>query len=341
MKKILSVFLCLICLFSSMAVSASASRTEEIFVEIGAMLGFEPDEPIGYGIRYDSNKLLSGVKSVMYEPKPTVKLSNPGTYTVTEDFPLSVDHSFVCWEDSETGKYYYPGDKIFIDGELTLYAVWEEKTDNNIRPVRVFLTAFQALKKTFQAFFGVFKVEFKEDLDAVPASWFDVEFYFTENDLNVGVGTGREFVLRVKVPEGVTYDNFDKTEPIFFGGKMETVAGEEYVYEKDAQGNYVTDEKGNRIITEVIYTTKQQLVGSKEFSAAYTTMGEKEIFEVDYVDEEYQIINITLTDRVDNPLSGSYITFYLPRGILRYKDADGNMHYSNETSVTLFASRNT
>ena len=333
MKKILAVLLCLMCLVSSMAVSTSAAGVEDIFVSIGAMLGMEPDEPIGYGIRYDSNKLLSGVSSVMYEPAPTVKLSNPGTYTVTEDFPLSVDHSFVCWEDKETGKKYYPGDKIYIDGELTLYAIWEEKTDNNIRPVRVFLTAFQALKKMFQSFFGVFKMKGTEDLDAVPDCWFDVDFKFTDEELTVGVGTGREFVLRVKTPEGVTYENFDKTEPIYFGGRMEDVDGEEYVYKTDADGNYVTDEDGNRIIVDVIYTMKEQLMGATEYSAAYTTMGKKE--------GEYQIINITLTDRVPQPITGEYVTFYLPRGILRYKDADGNMHYSNATSVTLFSTRNT
>lgn len=333
MKKILAVLLCIICLASSMAVSTSAAGLEDAFVEIGAMLGFEPDEPIGYGIRYDSNKLLSGVKSVMYEPKPTVKLSNPGTYTVTDDFPLSVDHSFVCWEDKETGKKYYPGDQIYIDGELTLYAIWEEKTDNNIRPVRVFLTAFQALKKMFQSFFGVFKMKGNEDLDAVPAGWFDVEFKFTDEEVISGVGTGRNFVLRVKAPEGVTYDNFDKTEPIYYGGHMADIPGEEYIYEQDANGNYVTDEKGNRIIVEVIPTMKEQLVDTTEYSAAYSTNGDKE--------GEYQIINISLTDRVPEPITGAYITFYMPRGILRYKDADGNMHYSNATSVTLFTTRNT
>ena len=333
MKKILAVLLCLMCLVSSMAVSVSAaSEFEKVFVEIGAMLGFEPDEPIGYGIRYNSNKILSGISSLMYEPKPTVKLRNPGTYTVTDDFPLSVDHSFVCWEDRELGKYYYPGDKIYIDGEIILYAVWEEKTDNNIRPVRVFLTAFQALKKTFQAFFGVFKVDYVEDLDAVPAYWFDAEFSFTDTELQDGIGTGREFVLRVKTPDGVAYSNFDKTEPIFFGGSMEVITDEEYVYKKDADGNYVTDEKGNRIIESVIPVTKKQLMRSTEYSAAYSTMGVKE--------GEYQIINISLTDRVPNPSPASYVTFYLPRGILRYEDADGKMHYSNETSVTLLSSRN-
>ena len=334
MKKILAVLLCLICLVSSMAVSASAAGLEDAFVSIGAMLGFEPDEPIGYGIKYDSNKTLSGVKSVMYEPAPTIKFSNPGTYTVTKDYPLSVDHTFVCWEDKETGKKYYPGDKIYIDGELTLYAIWEEKTDNNVRFVRTFLTGFQALKKMFQAFFGVFKIEFSEDLDAVPpTSWFDVEFNFTEEDLTVGVGAGRDFVLRVKTPEGVTYENFDKTEPIYLGGYMADIPGEEYIYEQDENGNYVTDEKGNRIIVDVIYTMKEQLVDTTEYSAAYSTMGEKE--------GEYQIINISLTDRVPTSITGSYITFYLPRGILRYKDTDGNIHYSNATSVTLFTTRNT
>lgn len=331
MKKILAVLLCLLCLTSTMAVSVSGAGFEDAFVYVGSMLGFEQDEPIGYGIIYDSNKLLSGVKSVMYEPRPTVKLSNPGTYIVTEDFPLSVDHSFVCWQDKDTGKYYYPGDTIFIDGQLTLYAVWEEKTDNNIRPVRVFLTAFQALKKSIQSFLGVFKFEYVEDLNKAEYKWFDVEFSFTEDQLANGVGVAREFEIRVKVPDGVTYESFSKTEPIYFGGRMEYVSGEEYIYAKDEDGNYITDDEGKRIIEDVVYTTKQQLMRATEYSARYDTIGDK--------DGEYQIIKVSLTDGVVNPATREYITFCLPRGILRYTDAEGNKYYSNAASVTILSTR--
>ena len=331
MKKILAVLLCLLCIVSSMAVSVSGAGIEDVFVQIGSTLGFEQDEPIGYGIKYDSNKLLSGVTSVMYEPRPTVKLSNPGTYTVTDDYPLAVDYSFVCWEDKDIGKYYYPGDKIYIDGEITLYAVWEEKTDNNIRPLRVFLTAFQALKKSIQSFFGVFKYERVENLNNPDFYWFDVEFYFTEDQLENGIGVGREFTIRVKVPDGVTFDSFSKTQPLYLGGVIEPVAGEEYIYAKDENGNYITDEKGNRIIEDVNYTVKNQLVRATEYSARYDTIGDK--------DGEYQLIEISLTDRVPNPSTREYVTFSLPRGILRYTDAAGNKYYSNAASVSILSSK--
>ena len=338
MKKILAVLLCLLCLVSTMAVSVSGSFIEEKAVYIGSLLGFEEDDPIGYGIKYDSNKLLSGVSSIMYEPKPTVKLRNPGTYTVTDDYPLAVDYSFVCWKNRDTDKLYYPGDEIFIDGQITLYAVWEEKNDNNIRPVRVFLTAMQAFKKMLQSFFGVFKYEPVEKLEDAE-NVFDVEFLVTKEQMDVGIGVGREFNLIVKVPNGVDYENFHETEAIYFDGSMEAVNVEKYIYD--------TDSKGNQVIVDVIYTTEHQLLGSVKYSAAYVTTGEKYDIASDALETngdkscEYQIIKVTLTDGVPNPETGKYITFCMPRGLLRYKDSNGDMHYSEKTSITFFTTRDT
>ena len=104
MKKIIAILLCVLCLFSSVTIIASAE--DGIIGKISSIIGLESDDDIGYGITYDSNKSASGVSGVMYEPKPTVTIRDKGTYTVTEDIPLAIDYEFVCWVDKETGVNY-------------------------------------------------------------------------------------------------------------------------------------------------------------------------------------------------------------------------------------------
>lgn len=112
------------------------------------------DDQTLYCITYQ-NQTLSNV-SMMYKPNPTVSFKGPGYVTVTKDTPIAVDHDFVCWKDGN-GKYYYEGDKVYINGTVTLYAVWEEKTDNNIRPTRVIKCALATLERIILKFLGVFK----------------------------------------------------------------------------------------------------------------------------------------------------------------------------------------
>ena len=196
----------------------------------------------------------------------------------------------------------------------------------------------QAFKKMLQSFFGVFKYEPVEKLEDAE-NVFDVEFLVTKEQMDVGIGVGREFNLIVKVPNGVDYENFHETEAIYFDGSMEAVNVEKYIYD--------TDSKGNQIIVDVIYTTEHQLLGSVKYSAAYVTTGEKYDIATDALETngdkscEYQIIKVTLTDGVPNPETGKYITFCMPRGLLRYKDSNGDMHYSEKTSITFFTTRDT
>ncbi|MBR5437703.1 MAG: hypothetical protein IKV21_02175 [Clostridia bacterium] len=161
MKKLLAVALSLMCIFSCFTLSADAalSSSDGVLGEMATsffekLLGteIEEDTSIGYGVIYNM-ETLSGV-SVIYTPTPTVSFSNPGTYTVTSDTPLSIDYEFVCWKDSKGNKY-YPGDKIYVDGTFNLYAVWVEKKDGNIRIARVIKTTFEAFKRLVGKFFGV------------------------------------------------------------------------------------------------------------------------------------------------------------------------------------------
>ena len=149
MKKFIAVFLSLLCIFSVFGITASAKGT---FDDISEIIG--EDEGFLYGILYQ-NETASGV-SMMYQPNPSIKVDGPGYVTVKRDTPIAVDHEFVCWQDEE-GNLYYEGDKIYVDGEVTLYAVWTEKTDNLPRVIRVIQTAILTLQRLVQKILGVFQ----------------------------------------------------------------------------------------------------------------------------------------------------------------------------------------
>ena len=156
MKKVIAVILSILCVLSCFAPAVCA-------IEDPGLIGMlEPEEPMIFTLVY-KNQTLSGVK-MMYQPNPNLSFGGPGYVTVTKDKPIAIDHDFVCWKD-EDGKLYYAGDKFYVDGECELYAVWEEKKDNNIKPVRVFICAMLTMKRMFDKIFGVFKdySEFTED----------------------------------------------------------------------------------------------------------------------------------------------------------------------------------
>lgn len=190
MKKIIALLLSIVCIFS--AVSVSACAADEIEGVIGDVIGgildveVTEDEPIVYGVFYEM-ETLSGV-SIMYKPNPSISFKNPGTYTITSDTPLSVDYKFVCWKHAETDKLYYAGDKLYVDGQETLYAVWEEKTDNDTRPIRVFKTAIDTLRRLLGKFLGMYEdfVEFEEEYfnPTIPEAPSDV-IVLSESDVAV------------------------------------------------------------------------------------------------------------------------------------------------------------
>lgn len=299
MKKIIALLLSVICLFSCMGMTASAGIFQEVIDNVAISIGMEPDEPIIFGITYESEGLLSGV-TPMYIPSPTFSFTKPGTYVVTDNVPLAVDYEFVCWED-ESGKPYYAGDPIYIDGQKVLYAKWTEKTDNNSRPIRVIVTAIETLRSTLRAFFGFYKTEYVEDptADIKEENLFPVENLVSyEYDFETNK---RYFKLAIEpIADGVEYESFSKVSRIYLGGRVED---REY---------YTEDNK---------LSVRPELVGATTYSAEYKMTNE--IF-VNENGVRYQIIEVTLIDGVPDPVKGQHVTFTIPRGMLRYKDADGN-----------------
>lgn len=158
MKKIIAVFLSILCVFSCFAAPASALSIDDL--DILDVIGEE--EPMLYCITYQ-NQTLNGVK-MMYKPNPTVSFSGPGFVTVTKDTPIAIDHDFVCWKD-KNGNLYYAGDSFYVDGECTLYAVWEEKKGEELHAIRVVRCAMLTFVRMFSKALGIFKdlQEFKED----------------------------------------------------------------------------------------------------------------------------------------------------------------------------------
>lgn len=198
MKKLLAVILSVICLFSCFAPAASAA-SGGILGEVASdfferILGeeLEQDSTIGYGVIYDLDP-LSGV-SVVYKPSPSVSFENPGIYIITDDTPLSIDYEFVHWEDSK-GNRYDAGDKIYVDGVITLTAVWVKKTDNDMRVARIIKTTLEAFKRFLGKIFGLLDtvvnfeptptVPGRYDLTLTEIYYEDMNFEGTEGDERV------------------------------------------------------------------------------------------------------------------------------------------------------------
>lgn len=170
MKKILAILLSIICLFGAFSMPASAGNTIGDAVE--DYLGLVPkeddiDDKMAYGIHYEMQPLA--IQSIMYKPNPTLTFQTSVYTKVTTDTPISIDYNFVYWKEAETGKIYYPGDDILVTGKVVLYAVWEEKTDNFPRFIRVIISAFQTLNRLVQQFLGIFQAVDK----------FESEYYAT------------------------------------------------------------------------------------------------------------------------------------------------------------------
>lgn len=158
MKKLLAIFLALICVFSACGISVAAID-EGVFDDIiEDQFGVEQEEDeeaqLSYGIHYEVATLST--VTLLYMPSPNIRFDVPTEITVTNDTPVAVDHQWICWMDKETGKYYYPGDVIYVEDQVTLVAVWEEKTDNYPGFIRSAIAGLQALVKLIEKFFTFF-----------------------------------------------------------------------------------------------------------------------------------------------------------------------------------------
>lgn len=160
MKKLTAIILSILCLFSVFALPASAGTIADDISDL--FDSSEEEKPLIYYLSY-KKETLSEVK-VMYFPNPGLSFDGPGYVTVTNDTPISINHDFVCWKDKE-GNLYYAGDKYYVDGECSLYAVWEEKKDNDSYVLRVIKCAIATFLRMFQKALGIFETidEFNKD----------------------------------------------------------------------------------------------------------------------------------------------------------------------------------
>lgn len=142
MKKFIAVLLAVMCIFSAVSVAAFAAQD----------LALAEQKPLVFQITYANEP--ASVVSMMYCPNASVKAAGSCYIKVTSDEPIAVDHDFVCWRDS-FNNLYKAGDEIYVEGEVTLYAVWEEKTDGVPHFIRVIITALKTFQKMIQRILGL------------------------------------------------------------------------------------------------------------------------------------------------------------------------------------------
>lgn len=162
MKKFLAVLLSIITIFSAFALPASA---------LGDLGGLLEEEEGTNQIQYKKDT-LDGV-TIFYQAGNTLVVDGSKYTQITYDTPIALDHDFICWTD-KAGKRYYPGDVIKVEGTVVLYAVWQEKTDNDSYMVRVVKASVAALKRIISLILGVFE-DAKEFDDAYWESKYNEE----------------------------------------------------------------------------------------------------------------------------------------------------------------------
>ena len=139
MKKIIAVLLVLVSLFSMFAICASS---EGVFDEL---INKEDENPLYIIIykHYHSDE-------VMYMPQPTFSYQGPCVLKVTTDAPVAVNKEFQYWEDAD-GKTYRPGQEVYVEGEIHLYAVFTKANTPKDEPnfIGVIRSAIQSLLSVF------------------------------------------------------------------------------------------------------------------------------------------------------------------------------------------------
>lgn len=171
MKKTLALILSVLMIFSAFSVTAFAAPGDLLGDVIEDYLGVTEeegaiDQQMMYGIHYEMEPI--SLVSIMYKPSPTITFKAPCMAKVTTDYPISVDYEFLYWKHGETGEIYYGGDDIEVTGVVTLYAVWQEKTDNYPRFIRTIISAFQTLSRVIQKFLGII-----EDVEEFESGYYE------------------------------------------------------------------------------------------------------------------------------------------------------------------------
>ena len=180
MKKLLAVLLSLITIFSAFTLSASALDLGDLGDLTGGLLGGEEEGGTNQ-IEYKKDTLDE--VTLFYQAGNTLLIGDSKYTQITEDTPIALDHDFICWVD-KAGNRYYPGDIIKVEGTVTLYAVWEEKQDNDSYMVRVVKASVQALMRIVKLVLGVMDTA-KEFDDAYWESKYNEQNGITDGSTDV------------------------------------------------------------------------------------------------------------------------------------------------------------
>ena len=116
MKKLIAVLLVILSLVSILSIAAVALDIDDPFG-----IGGEDEQPL-YILIY---KKYDNSDKVTYMPAPTYSFNGPCTLTVTTDTPIAAGKEFQYWVDDE-GNTYYPGQEVWVEQEIHLYAVFSD-----------------------------------------------------------------------------------------------------------------------------------------------------------------------------------------------------------------------
>ncbi|MGN0448036.1 MAG: hypothetical protein ACI4GC_05765 [Acutalibacteraceae bacterium] len=146
MKKIILFFMCSLCFFSTTTIVYGSN--------------FSDDNNV-YSLTFISE--TQSDLNIVYESEKELIFDVPTEYTLAKNTPVAVNYNWVCWRNDATKQDFYPGDKIEIDKNVVLYAVWEKKagSSNLLNEIVARLTAFI---KNMLELFGYYDV----DMHSVP-----------------------------------------------------------------------------------------------------------------------------------------------------------------------------
>ena len=95
---------------------------------------------------------------IIYSSDTELTFDVPVEFTVMKNTPISVNYVFVCWKDKATGELYFPGDKIIVDGNVSLEAVWNEIDNNYPDFLNILIAKLKAVIRNISDMLGLYDV---------------------------------------------------------------------------------------------------------------------------------------------------------------------------------------
>jgi len=143
MKKLIAILLAILSLISILSVAAAALDADNPFG-----IDKEDEKPL-YIIIY---KKYNNGDEVTYMPAPTYSYTGPRNLTITTDTPIAIGKEFQYWVDDE-GNTYNPGQEIWVEKEIHLYAIFSDASSGPDKTNRI----FDIIKTGFDSIIAVFR----------------------------------------------------------------------------------------------------------------------------------------------------------------------------------------